>query len=60
MKNISGAFICMNETVSLGDTAISLHKPAARLIRGVVVQANIPEILEWGHSRNFAPKILEA
>ena len=25
---------------------------------GVVVQTNIPEILEWGHSRNFEPKIL--
>ena len=22
---------------------------------GVVVQTNIPEILEWGHSRNFEP-----
>ena len=28
--------------------------------KGVVVQANIPEILEWGHSKNFEPKILEA
>ena len=26
--------------------------------RVVVVQTNIPEILEWGHSRNFEPKIL--
>ena len=25
---------------------------------GVVAQTNIPEILEWGHSRNFEPKIL--
>ena len=25
---------------------------------GLVVQTNIPEILEWGHSRNFEPKIL--
>ena len=24
----------------------------------MVVQTNIPEILEWGHSRNFEPKIL--
>ena len=28
--------------------------------KGVVVQENIPEILEWGHSKNFEPKILEA
>ena len=27
---------------------------------GVVVQTNIPEILECGHSRNFTPKIVEA
>ena len=27
---------------------------------GEVVQTNIPEILEGGHLRNFAPKILEA
>ena len=26
---------------------------------GVVVQTNIPEILECGHSRNFTPKIVE-
>ena len=25
-----------------------------------VLQTNIPEKLEWGHSRNFEPKILEA
>ena len=25
---------------------------------GAVLQTNIPEILEWGHSRNFEPKIL--
>ena len=25
---------------------------------GGVLQTNIPEILEWGHSRNFEPKIL--
>ena len=27
---------------------------------GGVLQTNIPEKLEWGHSRNFEPKILEA
>ena len=27
---------------------------------GVMVQTNIPEILECGHSRNFTPKIVEA
>ena len=27
---------------------------------GRVVQTHIPEILEWRHSRNFAPKILKA
>ena len=26
--------------------------------RVVVFQTNIPEILEWGHSRNFEPRIL--
>ena len=25
-----------------------------------IVQTNIPEIIEWRHSRNFEPKILEA
>ena len=28
--------------------------------RGLVVQTNIPEILEWGHSRNFEQNICQA
>ena len=28
------------------------------MLGGGGVQTNIPEILEWGHSRNFKPKFL--
>ena len=59
--------------VSTGDTAISLHMRAPDQLKlkvprsaqififggvGVVLQTNIPEILEWGHSRNFELKFL--
>ena len=72
-----------NETVSLGDTAISLYTPAPTTWRGRgdqagtpdplkfqvprstqiffggggKLQTNIPEILEWRHSRNFEQNI---
>ena len=29
---------------------------SVQICMGGVVQTNIPEILEWGHSRNFGPK----
>ena len=74
-----------NETVSLGDTAISLHTPAPTPVilegGGTLDQLkfkvpqsgqvfifggrgysghHIPQILEWGHSKNFEHKIFTA
>ena len=55
--------------VSLGDTAVitsvqlkfQVPSPDQILIFSWgILQTNIPEILEWGHSRNLEPKILEA